>query len=406
MNASQLKLFIKYFLVKTPMSDYSRKYAFVKRLFLLIELFFIGVSYYFAYKTGTADKLIYIVAAVILGISFLLSTLFDSYYHRPDFSSTLFCIMLPIITAYMFYMHIGGTGLLILSALSPVILILFCDFQSGTFSSMAVLAVMALFMFTRLGSAAGTAYSLDDRTYMLISGIFVFITIFLIGLHKHKESAMMQRKSDRRNRSQYADFMSSMTQMILSISNALDARDKYVQRHSARVAEYSVMLGRKLGLSDIELEELKQIALLHDIGKIGVSDVVLNKHSRLTDEEYELIKNHTVIGGDILKDLAILPKASFGAIYHHERFDGTGYPYQLKGYQIPFEARIISIADSFDAMNSSRVYRKRMNEEIIMRELENGKGTQFDPDMLELFLPIAREVMAGQTEELAEMIDE
>ena len=187
--------------------------------------------------------------------------------------------------------------------------------------------------------------------------------------------------------------MAMTTQTILSISNAVDARDTYTKRHSSRVAEYSAMLAAELGWDSRRLERLYNIALLHDIGKIGVSDSILNKHASLTDEEYEAIKQHTVIGGEILKDLTLLPNASIGAISHHERYDGTGYPYGLKGSQIPLEARIIGITDAFDAMNSSRVYRNKMMAKDILQELRAGRGRQFDPELLDKFLPIAERIL-------------
>ena len=183
------------------------------------------------------------------------------------------------------------------------------------------------------------------------------------------------------------------TQTILSISNAVDARDAYTKRHSSRVAEYSVLLAKALGWDSHRLEQLYSIALLHDIGKIGISDSILNKHAALSPKEREIIKQHTVIGGEILKDLTLLPNASIGAVSHHERYDGTGYPYGLKGSQIPLEARIIGIADAFDAMNSSRVYRTRISPRKIMEELRAGRGSQFDPDLLDKFLPIAEQLL-------------
>lgn len=194
-------------------------------------------------------------------------------------------------------------------------------------------------------------------------------------------------------KTEHDHLMIMTTQTILSISNAVDARDAYTKRHSARVAEYSVLLAKALGWDSQRLDQLYSIALLHDIGKIGISDSILNKHSALSPEEREVIKQHTVIGGEILRDLTLLPNASIGAVSHHERYDGTGYPYGLKGKQIPLEARIIGIADSFDAMNSSRVYRARIAPKKIMQELRDGRGRQFDPELLDSFLPIAEKIL-------------
>ena len=182
---------------------------------------------------------------------------------------------------------------------------------------------------------------------------------------------------------------------VAAINQMIDEKDHYTSEHSRRVAQYSRIIAKHLDptLSEEELERLYRSALLHDIGKIGVSDSILNKHASLTDEEYEAIKQHTVIGGEILKDLTLLPNASIGAISHHERYDGTGYPYGLKGSQIPLEARIIGITDAFDAMNSSRVYRNKMMAKDILQELRAGRGRQFDPELLDKFLPIAERIL-------------
>lgn len=148
-------------------------------------------------------------------------------------------------------------------------------------------------------------------------------------------------------------------QIVKTLSGAIDAKDKYTDGHSLRVAEYSVCLARELGYSEEELSNLRHIALLHDIGKISIPDSVLNKHGKLTDMEYEIMKSHTVVGGEILDNISMLPDIRIGARYHHERYDGHGYPDGLSGEDIPEIARIISIADSYDAMNSRRVYRNR-----------------------------------------------
>lgn len=182
-------------------------------------------------------------------------------------------------------------------------------------------------------------------------------------------------------------------QTIMSISNAVDAKDRYTQAHSKRVSQYSHMIAKAVGLSNSKVDEITEIALLHDIGKIAVSDTILNKPGRLTDEEFEIMKTHTTSGGSILKDLTILKNVDLGARYHHERYDGKGYPNGLKGEDIPFEARIIGLADAFDAMNSDRVYRKRLAPEVIHDELVKGSGTQFDPKLVEAFLPIADEMI-------------
>lgn len=173
---------------------------------------------------------------------------------------------------------------------------------------------------------------------------------------------------------------------IIAIAKTVDAKDGNTSQHSVRVSEYSCMIAEKLGYSEEALENLRKAALLHDIGKIGIPDKVLNKPDRLTDEEYALMKSHVTVGGEILKDFTLIPHVQEGALYHHERYDGRGYTSGLSGKEIPEIARIISIADTFDAMTANRVYRKHLSFETVLSELEKGRGKQFDPDILDIFL--------------------
>jgi energy-coupling factor transport system substrate-specific component len=177
-------------------------------------------------------------------------------------------------------------------------------------------------------------------------------------------------------------------QTILAIAKTVDAKDERTSLHSHRVAEYSVMIARKLGKSDEECEVLRKTALLHDIGKIGIPDSVLNKPAKLTDEEYKIMQSHVVKGAEILKDFTIIDHVWEGALYHHERYDGTGYASGLKGEQIPLNARIIGIADAFDAMTANRVYRKKLQFEVVLEELKKGRGTQFDPQLVDIMLEL------------------
>ena len=175
---------------------------------------------------------------------------------------------------------------------------------------------------------------------------------------------------------------------ILSIARTVDAKDSNTSKHSFRVSEYSVAIAKRLNYSDEKCENLRQMALLHDIGKIGIPDAILNKPSRLTDEEYEIMKTHVLKGGEILKDFTMIDNVSLGALYHHEKYDGTGYCHGLKGEESPLDARIIGIADAFDAMTATRVYRKKMGIEYAVSELKRGSGTQFDPKLVEIMLSL------------------
>ena len=177
---------------------------------------------------------------------------------------------------------------------------------------------------------------------------------------------------------------------VMAIANAVDARDVRTHQHSLRVAEYSEMIAREMGCfkwwqRKKELSNLRKAAQLHDIGKIGVPDNVLNKVGRLTDEEYAQMKSHVDRGADILKDFTLVEHVEEGTRYHHERYDGRGYPEGLEGEQIPLFGRIIGVADAFDAMTSNRVYRNHMDTDYVLNEMKRGRGSQFDPNVLDAF---------------------
>jgi len=178
---------------------------------------------------------------------------------------------------------------------------------------------------------------------------------------------------------------------IMAFTEALEARDQYTAGHSRRVMEYSNSIGQRMKLDKQDIEDLKRSALLHDIGKIGIPDVVLNKQAKLTDEEYGVIKSHPEKGAAILKYIKSFKDLVPSVYHHHERFDGDGYPDGVKGKAIPLYARIIAIADTFDAMTSRRSYRKELSFRMALSELERNKGIQFDPDIADIFIEILQE---------------
>ncbi len=178
---------------------------------------------------------------------------------------------------------------------------------------------------------------------------------------------------------------------MLALAETVDAKDAYTQGHSLRVADYARRIAALANHSPRQQYDIYCMGLLHDIGKIGIPDSILNKPSRLTDEEYAVIKSHTTIGAGILKKIAEFPKLAIGARSHHERYDGTGYPDGLGGSRIPTEARIIAVADAYDAMTSCRSYRSIMEQDRVRREIERGRGTQFDPVFAEIMLHLIDE---------------
>ncbi len=180
-------------------------------------------------------------------------------------------------------------------------------------------------------------------------------------------------------------------QAITTITYAVDAKDRYTKGHSVRVAQYCLAIAKKLSWSKQDCLNLYYTALLHDIGKIGIPDSILNKPVKLTDEEYRLVRNHPIMGANILRPITMVPQICDGAKYHHERYDGKGYPYGLKGNDIPYIARIIGIADAYDAITSNRIYEKAQVTDYAVSELEKGRGTQFDPYLTDVMLEVIKD---------------
>ena len=178
---------------------------------------------------------------------------------------------------------------------------------------------------------------------------------------------------------------------VVALAKAIDAKDKYTSGHSQRVAEYSREIALRAGKSKEEQDAIYHMGLLHDIGKIGIPLEIINKTARLNDEEYKTIKTHTVIGADILETIVEFPGLLVGARSHHERYDGKGYPDGLAGKAIPEEARIIAVADAYDAMTSKRSYRSILSQETVRAEIERGRGTQFDPYFADIMLQMIDE---------------
>ncbi len=175
-------------------------------------------------------------------------------------------------------------------------------------------------------------------------------------------------------------------QVVQAMADAIDVKDAYTNGHSRRVALYSRNIAARMGFPQRRQDDIYVMGLLHDIGKIGVPNEVINKPSKLNEEEYALIKTHPETGDRILSNIKALPALAVGARCHHERYDGGGYPDGLSGEEIPEAARIIAVADAYDAMSSKRSYRDKLPQDVVRSEIENGKGTQFDPVFADVML--------------------
>ncbi|MCP4024685.1 MAG: response regulator [Desulfobacteraceae bacterium] len=187
----------------------------------------------------------------------------------------------------------------------------------------------------------------------------------------------------------YENIYDNLFSTLYAFVTALEVRDLYTRKHSTRVAKYAHMIAEEMGCTDEELDIISFAGSLHDIGKIGIRDDILLKPDRLTQDEYEEIKEHPAIGADIIGKLGLWDQEQIIIRYHHERFDGKGYPDGLEGKQIPKLARIMAVADSFDAMISDRAYRKKMEKEKVVEIIKKCSGSQFDPDVVEAFFAIA-----------------
>lgn len=174
--------------------------------------------------------------------------------------------------------------------------------------------------------------------------------------------------------------------VVASLAEAIDAKDTYTNGHSGRVAEYSREIAARSGYGKDKQNDIYMMGLLHDVGKIGIPDAVINKPARLTDEEFEIIKTHPALGAKILENIKEMPSLARGAKWHHEKYDGSGYPDKLVGEDIPVEARIIAVADAYDAMTSHRSYRSPLPQDVVRQEIIKGKGTQFDPEFADIML--------------------
>ena len=235
------------------------------------------------------------------------------------------------------------------------------------------------------GSKEMSVRIVKERAFYEQAGFYVLVGLAALLLAAQVIRVYVRKrmqKLEKKNR----ETMTFVREITEAFAKVIDMKDKYTNGHSTRVAKYTTMLAKELGYDDETIEKYYRIALLHDIGKVGVPPEVLNKPGKLTDEEFETIKSHTVQGYDVLKEISIMPELAIGAEAHHERPDGRGYPNHLKGDEIPKVAQIIAVADCFDAMYSNRPYRNRMNFDKVVSIIKGAAGTQLAPDVVDAFL--------------------
>lgn len=222
--------------------------------------------------------------------------------------------------------------------------------------------------------------------------IFTFIGVSILFFLTSADEIRLLINAVNENQRMQRDHAEALSaQIVETLSAAVDAKDAYTNGHSNRVAEYAREIARRMGMSAEKQKEIYWMGLLHDVGKIAVADTIINKTGKLTGEEFDEIKRHTTAGADILRNVKEMPNLQIGARWHHEKYDGKGYPDGLSGNAIPIEARIIAVADSYDAMTSYRSYRDSLPQEKVISEIENGMGTQFDPQIAQYMLEMIDE---------------
>jgi len=217
-----------------------------------------------------------------------------------------------------------------------------------------------------INKVGGDAFSEEDLRYAEMMGIPIATALVNARLYRELEQTFMET--------------------ALALADAIEKRDQYTAGHTRRVTRYALMIADRMGMPKSDRKWLALSGILHDIGKIGIRDRILNKEGPLGNDEFETMKQHTIFGAEIVRKVQSLEKVIEGILYHHEKLDGSGYPYGLKGEDIPLFARIIAVADTYDAMTTDRPYRKGLSREQALAELKTCSGTQFDPELVDRFL--------------------
>lgn len=342
--------------------------------------------------------LIIILSSVFFIVSGTASAIASGIFKARKVSVVIATITSIIIFTY--YAITGGIGgfSIVWATLMPIGVSYFLGVKYGFFTSIYYELLCIVLFYTPLRETMSKYYPEEImlRYPIIYLVLIIFTLVAMVQYHRMvlRDNTYVDRLNEEVNKQTAVaiERLKKLEQMSDEIVNtlavAIDAKDRYTNGHSFRVAAYSSALVKELGWNDEDIHAMHQEAMLHDIGKIGISDLVLNKPGRLSDEEFETIKQHSTIGGKILGASGNLISAAYVARYHHERYDGGGYPSGLKGESIPLHARVVSIADAYDAMRSDRIYRKGLSADIIRKELINGRGTQFDPNLLDVFIKL------------------
>lgn len=340
------------------------------------------------------------VTTILFAVAGVLIIIFTKVIKKREpavIISVLLCMMF-----FSYYAIFGvNEGFAILWTITmPLVICYFMSVKYGILLSMYFEILVIIMFYTPLRNHFGQYYSVTfmNRFPVLYMCSVLIITISMVQYHESVLNELdyidrLNKEVEKQTKvaTERADKLGRLSEeMVETLARTIDAKDNYTNGHSFRVSEYSVALAKKLGWDDERISVLKREALMHDIGKIGVPDDILNKPGRLTDEEYKSVKSHTTTGKKILEGLEDMTEAAEVAMYHHEKYDGSGYPSGISGEGIPANARIVAVADAYDAMSSDRIYRKALKTEDIISEMERQRGKQFDPEFLDAFLELVK----------------
>lgn len=391
-ESSRVKKFIRYFLL-SPLSAYilsSFIYTIVGKISPVIRalggdvvMYIVSFMYLIIYQRIVSKKGNRILGIYIYIVFFLLQSSFTYIFENVwfvIFNQILLTTIISIVVYRITKKYIGAIDQNKLSMTSENKTMLIIPFTASAIK-LTQSVVYGILVYNNSGVVSEW---LDNfSAYNAVIGNIILIMMICFTSMMFRAMAMQTQLAN--DASQYKKLSE---QSLLAITRAVEAKDLYTKGHSERVAKYSEMIAKKMGYSDDDAKTLYIMALMHDVGKIGIPDAIINKPGALTDEEFEIIKSHPVIGADILKEVDAFEKISEIALNHHERVDGKGYPNGLTGNEISDEVAIVSVADAYDAMTSRRSYRDIMGQAEVRAEIKKGIGTQFKKQQAEAMLEI------------------
>lgn len=391
-ESSRVKKFIRYFLL-SPLSAYilsSFIYTIVGKISPVIRalggdvvMYIVSFMYLIIYQRIVSKKGNRILGIYIYIVFFLLQSSFTYIFENVwfvIFNQILLTTIISIVVYRITKKYIGAIDQNKLSMTSENKTMLIIPFTASAIK-LTQSVVYGILVYNNSGVVSEW---LDNfSAYNAVIGNIILIMMICFTSMMFRAMAMQTQLAN--DASQYKKLSE---QSLLAITRAVEEKDLYTKGHSERVAKYSEMIAKKMGYSDDDAKTLYIMALMHDVGKIGIPDAIINKPGALTDEEFKIIKSHPVIGADILKEVDAFEKISEIALNHHERVDGKGYPNGLTGNEISDKVAIVSVADAYDAMTSQRSYRDIMEQAEVRAEIKKGIGTQFKKQQAEAMLEI------------------